>query len=173
MRLAPPSQIDWHGAPICSPGLYRVGLQEFCLRNKTRYSYRLFHLTVPTGSPYKQVGNVPRVVPHPVHDPRRKNGNLLAVYPKAVEAPATPPNLPSSLFYHLIPVFVLSLKIPITWGIFKETVKINLAEPILSTNHSPFDFSTSAGIRKTAADRECARELALRKLNCSIKRGHR
>jgi hypothetical protein len=39
-------------------------------------------------------------------------------------------------------VFVLSLEIPITWGVFKETVKINLAEPILSTNHSPLDFST-------------------------------
>jgi hypothetical protein len=77
-----------------------------------------------------------------MQDPGRKNGNLLAVYPKAVEASVTPPNLPCSLFYHLIPMFVLSLEIPITWGVFKETVKINPAEPILSTNYSPFDLST-------------------------------
>jgi hypothetical protein len=77
-----------------------------------------------------------------MHNPGRKNGNLLAVYPKAVEAPVTPPNFPFSVFYHLISVFVLYLEIPITGGVFKETVKINLAEPILSTNHSDLDFST-------------------------------
>jgi hypothetical protein len=43
--------------------------------------------------------------------------------------------------HHLIPVFVLSLEIPIMGGVFKETVKINLAEPVLSTNHSSLDLS--------------------------------
>jgi hypothetical protein len=108
-----------------------------------RYSYRLFYLTVPTAIPCKQIRNLPGVVPHPLHDPGRKNGSLLAVYPKAVEAPATSSNLPFSVFYHLIPVLVISLEIPITGSVFKETVKVNLAEPILSANHSSLDFSPS------------------------------
>ena len=47
-----------------------------------------------------------------------------------------------SLLHHLFLVFVLSLQIPITGSIFKETVKINPAEPILSTNYPSLDLST-------------------------------
>jgi hypothetical protein len=47
------------------------------------------------------------------------------------------------VLHHLIPLFVLSLKIPGTGSVFKETVKINPAEPILSTNHPPLDLSSS------------------------------
>ena len=46
-----------------------------------------------------------------------------------------------SLLHHLIPVLVLSLKIPITGSIFKETVKVNPAEPLFSANDSSLDLS--------------------------------
>jgi len=48
-----------------------------------------------------------------------------------------------SLLHHLIPVLVLSLKIPIMGSVFKETVKINLAEPVLSTDYPPLDLSAA------------------------------
>jgi hypothetical protein len=52
-----------------------------------------------------------------------------------------PPAALFSLFHHLIPVFVVSLEIPVTGSIFIETVKINPAESILSTDHSSLDLS--------------------------------
>jgi putative transposase len=48
VRLPSPNQINGHGAPIRPPGLHCLGLLEFCLQNKTSYSYRLFHFAVPT-----------------------------------------------------------------------------------------------------------------------------
>src|ERR1035437_2833477 len=42
----------------------------------------------------------------------------------------------------LIPLFVFSFKIPATGSIFKETVKINTAEPILPADHPSLDLSS-------------------------------
>ena len=70
----------------------------------------------------------------PVRSSLYGRGSALRSVPVGMISPCAPA-------HHLIPVFVLSLEIPIMGGVFKETVKINLAEPILSTNHSSLDLS--------------------------------
>jgi hypothetical protein len=77
------------------------------------------------------------------HSPSRKHGNLFAVQPKAVEAPFIPSDSDMGSIHHLIPVAVLSAKIPRTGRIFIESVKVYTSESRSFANDAPFELSTA------------------------------
>src|SRR5260370_2098417 len=108
---------------------------------RTREPQGVFTFVAFPTFPDDQIGNHSRVAQNRANCTGPEHGNLLAVYAIAVEAPAIPPNLPFSLFHHLIPIPVLSSKIPVRWCVFKESVKVCTPESPSSPDDAPLAFS--------------------------------
>jgi hypothetical protein len=91
-----------------------------------RQAHRLFDLAVALIFPDQQIGDSARIVEIASHKPSRDDGQVLAVEsrPRADEGlmPATLLSLP--VFHRLIPVIILSSKIPLRGCVFKESVNV-------------------------------------------------
>jgi len=87
--------------------------------------------------PHEQVRNLSRIVQHPGHSFCREEWNLFAVHSAPEESAVTP----ISLLHHLIPLIIVSSKIPVTGRVRKESVKVCTPESPPSTDNAPFDFS--------------------------------
>jgi hypothetical protein len=110
--------------------------------------------------PDQKVGDFSRIVEHPAHDPCGQKRDNLAIH-SAPEEASTPVASRFSLLHRLIPLFVFSLKIPTTGSIFIETVKVDLAEPILSTNYPSLDLpSPQIGPQRSRVHSQNTRRLA-------------
>jgi len=141
--LPSPNQINSHCATIRPLDIYRLDFRKIGPWNRTRQPHGLLNFVAFPTLPDDQIGNHSRVVQNRANCTGPEHGNLLAVYAIAVEAPAIPPNLPFSLFHHLIPIPVLSSKIPVRWCVFKESVKVCTPESPSSADDAPLDFSAT------------------------------
>src|SRR5260370_22119367 len=138
-----PNQINSHCATIRPLDIYRLDFRKIGPWNRTRQPHGLLNFVAFPTLPDDQIGNHSRVVQNRANSTGPERGNLLAVYAVAVEAPAIPPNLPFSLFHHLIPIPLPSSKIPVRWCVFKESVKVCTPESPSSADDAPLDFSST------------------------------
>jgi hypothetical protein len=111
--------------------------------NVTREPHRLFDFAaVSLVLPDQQIRNFSRIVEIASHQPSRDDGHGLAVEPRprANEALMPAPRL-FALLHRLIPVIVLSGKIPLGGCILKESVKVCTSKsPPFSDDFAP-DFA--------------------------------
>jgi hypothetical protein len=109
-----------------------------------RQPHRLFNLGVALIFPDQQIGDFSRIVEIAPHKPRGDDGHVLAVEPRPGpnEVLMSAPRLSLSLIHRLIPVTIVSWKVPLTGCIFKESVKICTPKsPPFSYDFAP-DFTT-------------------------------
>jgi hypothetical protein len=92
--------------------------------------------------PDQQIRNFSRIVEATPHKPGRDDGHVLAVEPcPETEEMAVRPAPLFSLFHRLIPVTVLSSKVPIAGGIFKESVNVRTLKSPTSADDAPLNLS--------------------------------
>jgi hypothetical protein len=93
--------------------------------------------------PDQQVRDFSRIVEIVSHNPRRDDGHLLAVFPRPEAKEMAVPSAPLfSPLHRLIPVTVLSGKIPIRGRVFKESVKVCTPKSPPVSDDSARDFAT-------------------------------
>ena len=120
---------------LCCAGIVRINVA--C----ETHSFLNF-TTVPLVLPHQQIRDFSRIVKIASHQPSRDDGHVLAVEsrPRANEVLMPPARL-FSLLHRLIPVIVLSNKIPLRGCVLKESVKVRTPKfPTFSDDFSP-DFT--------------------------------
>lgn len=110
------------------------------VRALPKYSYSFFNAGITHPLPKEQVRYSPGIAHSEVHQASWQPRNAFAIHPEACEALA-PITSANSLFHRLIPVSSFSLKIPLSGGILKESVKIAPAKSIATADNSSFQFA--------------------------------
>jgi hypothetical protein len=121
---------------VCSARVVRI--------NVARQAHRFFDFAaVFLVLPDQQIGDSARVVEIASHKPSRYDWDVFAVEPRPGTKEVLVPSagLSSLLSHRLIPVIILSCKVPLRGRVFKESVKVRTPKSPSSTDDTTFDLS--------------------------------
>jgi hypothetical protein len=139
---------------------------------KARQPHSLHDPTASFIFPDQQIRDFARIVKIASHQPSRDDWDVLAVEPGSEPEEVLVRSAPLfSLLHRLIPVTVLSSKIPLRGRICKESVKVCTSKSPPSTDNAPLDlFSAYVTAQRARAEAQHIRCLAQREQSVSNRR---
>jgi len=137
----PPDDTQNCSAPIGSLQLRMIGGAVRTYAARQPHSF--LDLAVSLVLPDQQVRDSSRIVEIASHKPSRDDGHVLAVESRPETEEIAVPSAPLlPLLHRLIPLIILSGKIPVTWRVRKESIKVRTPESPPFSDDSPFDLSS-------------------------------